>query len=456
MKVLDKFKHGLVIGIVFSVLSLSALHADETKLKSSFSLKEVRDFAVKNSLATRNARLDVRRAKNVVWETTTEGLPQIDGKISYTNNLKMPTTLIPAQVFNPEAKPGEFMEAQFGTKHNATADITVSQLIFRGSYIVALQSTKVYMQISRNSLKKQEIDVKDLVTGTYYAILMGEKTLETYRNTLKNLNKLLGDSSELSKEGFVEETEVDQMRITANEMSSAISTLERNLDIYRRTLNFQMGRELNSKLVLTDSIDTIMNGIDKAILLNDPVNPESHIDLIIATNKVETERLLFKNEKTKFLPEITAFFSHSRSAMRDKFNFFGSGKWFPSSVLGLNIKVPIFSSGKRLAKVKQAKYNYEKAKNERKELDKNLRLSLIRARSEFKDFMDKVQTTSDNLELAKRIYMRTELKFREGLVDSLKLTQIHNQFIDADAKHTGAVIELLRSGTALEKLMSRL
>lgn len=456
MKVLNKFKRGLVIGIVFSVLSGSVLFSGQTEDKSSFTLKEVRDFAVKNSLATRNARLDVRKARNVVWETTTEGLPQIDGKISYTNNLKMATTLLPAQIFNPDAPPGEFMEAQFGTKHNATADITVSQLIFRGSYIVALQSTKVFMKISEQSLKKQEIDAKDAVTGTYYAILMGEKTLETYRKTHENLKKLLNDSTELSKEGFTEETEADQVRITANEIGSAISTLERNLDIYRRTLNFQMGRELDKKLILTDTIETIMKSMDKHILLNDPVNHGLHIDLQIAKNKVESERLLLKNEKTKFLPEITAFFSHSRNAMRDKFDFFGSGKWFQSSVLGLNVKIPIFSSGKRIAKVKQAKYNYEKAKNDEKELNKSMRLSLKKARSDFRDASDKVSTTSDNLGLAEKIYRRTELKFREGLADSLKLTQIHNQFIDADAKHTGAVIELLRARTALEKLMSRL
>ena len=42
----------------------------------------------------------------------------------------------------------------FGTKHVAIGNLTLSQLIFDGSYLVGLQSAKTYLKISENAKEK--------------------------------------------------------------------------------------------------------------------------------------------------------------------------------------------------------------------------------------------------------------------------------------------------------------
>ncbi len=112
----------------------------------TMSLDEAIDFGLKNSYSVLNANRDVAMAKKTKWQTIASGLPQINGKIDYQNWIKQQVSLVPAQFFG--GKPGEFMELRFGTKQNLNASATLSQLIFDGSYLIGVQSTKTYLKIS--------------------------------------------------------------------------------------------------------------------------------------------------------------------------------------------------------------------------------------------------------------------------------------------------------------------
>ena len=140
-----------------------------------FSLKEAQEYAVKFSTDTRNSRIDVAMARKKIWETTASGLPQVNASLSYRDNLKIPTTLIPAQFLDPDAAAGEFIGLKFGTQHNTTVDLTATQLVFNGSYIVALRASNVYLQLAENQREKKEIDIRETVANTYHLILLAEK-----------------------------------------------------------------------------------------------------------------------------------------------------------------------------------------------------------------------------------------------------------------------------------------
>lgn len=157
------------------------------------------------------------------------------------------------------------------------------------------------------------------------------------------------------------------------------------------------------------------------------------------------------------MPSVSAFFSYSQSAMRDQFNFFsGQEKWFPSSVLGLNVSIPVFSSGQRLARVAQAGLELQKAKNQKKQVADSLKLALEQARSEYQDSYARQISTNESLTLAKRIYQDSRSKFNKGLLDTMTLTQVHNQYLSAETSHIQAVVALLNARNKLDKAMNRL
>ncbi len=454
----------LFIVVVLSVFFIHVgpatglLLAEEEGKVLNLSLKEVQDYAVKHNTMTQNARIDVSMAKKKIWETTTTGLPQITGEISYQDNLKIPTTLIPAKFLDPNAGEGEFIGMKFGTQHNASLNVTLNQLVFSGSYIVALQASKTYLRLSQEGLIKTEIEVKDTVSNTYYLILLAENTKKTLAANLESVKKTLFDTQELFKSGFLEDSDADQLQLTVTDMENAVKSMERQIIITYNLLKFQMGVDLHQEVRLSQTLDEILAQIDQQQLLNSQSDSITHIDYRLADTQVKAQTLLLKREISEYLPTITAFASYTQMAMRDKFNFFKNtdDSWYPSTTIGLKIAIPIFSSGMRSARVAQAKMDLQKSQNTRKQVLDGLQLELLQAKTGFADTFETSENTRKNVQLAKKIYDKMREKYTLGTVSSLDLTQAHAQYLTAENKYTSAVVELFKAKTRLDKALNRL
>ncbi len=444
-----------VLLLVFGTGAGLAGNGNEGEDVLTLTLEQARQYALKHSTTTTNARLEVKRAKKKIWETTAEGLPQVNGGIDYQNFLKLPVTLIPAEFFDEDRK-GEFEEVSFGTQHNVTADVTISQLVFNGSYIVALQASKVYLQISKNSLIKSEIETKEAVSKTYYLVLLAQDAREKQAATLENLKKTLFETKEMQKAGFLEDTDVDQLKLSVAGLENAVRSLDRQVRVTRRLLNFQMGLDLEKPIRLVDSLENILADVQPKQMLKLPFKLEDHIDFQIMNNKERSDKLLLKREKSDYLPSINAYLSFRKNAIRDKFDIFKKGKWFPTTVLGVKVTIPIFSSFKRSARVAQARLELEKTRNSKLEAARGLQLELSQARTGFADAGDTKVTTGANAQLAKRIYEKTQVKYKEGISSSLELVQTHNQYLTAESNYTRAVVDYLNAKLRLEKILSRL
>ena len=421
-------------------------------------LKGAQDYAVKHALETRNAKLDIKEAKKKIWETTAFGLPQITTTVGYQNMLKLPTTLIPAIIFDPDAPEDEFLELQFGVQHNATVDIAVNQLLFSGPYIVGLRAAKIFLQLSKDQLKKSEIQVKETVTRTYYLVLLALETKITIEENLKNLQRLLYETRELYQEGFLEENDLDQIQLSVSNLNNALRSINRQIRISQRLLKFQMGMSLETEIQISENLGAITREINAQELLQLDLSIHNHIDYKIITTQEKSLSLVLKKEITEYFPSIAAFFNYTLTAMRDEFNFFRNTdeSWFPSMIAGINITIPIFDSGIKAAKIQQAKYQLQKIRNSKKQVEEGLQLQYTQAKSEFADALENSKTNVANVQLARKIYNKATIKYKEGLIASLELIQLHNQYLNAEATYIRTMVDLLNAKTKLDVVLNRL
>jgi hypothetical protein len=123
-------------------------------------LEQAQTFAIDSSYKSRLADYDVFESEYTVKETRAFGFPQIDGDATYNNNIKLPVQVIPAEFVGGPA--GEFAEVSFGTQHNISANITATQLIFDGSYIVGVQGAKVYNRLVSQQKFATDFEVKKI------------------------------------------------------------------------------------------------------------------------------------------------------------------------------------------------------------------------------------------------------------------------------------------------------
>lgn len=440
--------------ILTLLLFASILQAQDQKESFSFTLEQAIEHAIKNNYSVINANRDVEAAKQKKWETTTIGLPQINGNVAYQNNFQIQRSIVPAEFFGGE--PGEFAEVAFGTKHTMAASATLSQLIFDGSYLVGLQSAKTYLQISENAKVKTAQQIREMVINSYGNVLLADESISILQKNKTILEKTLSDTREIYKNGFIEEENVEQLQINLSSVNSSLENVKRQKIIAIDMLKLLLGIKLESELVITDKLEALTQNNVDLVLLKEEFNVNNNIDYQIGQNSLKSKELLLKLERSKALPSLGAAVNFGYNAFNDQFQFFSQNqKWLNYSNLGINLNVPIFSSGGRSARTQQAKIALEQSKTQLTETEQKLKLEFERAKSDYEFSLEQLTTSKSNLNLAERIENKNQIKFKEGLSSSFDLTQAQEQLYAAQQKYLEAMLSVINKKAALEKLFNK-
>lgn len=439
---------------ILLLIFLLAFAKTSSAQENSFSLKQAQEYALKNNYSLINASRDVDAAKKKVWETTAIGLPQVTAEAKIQNFIDIPTSLAPATAFNPSAPAGELAELQFGLNYNNSATISASQLIFDGSYIVGLQAAKTYKELSINSKKKTEQEIKDAIAQAYYTVLVAEENRKVLEQNYESVESLLDGTKKTYNEGLIEEQTVDQLQLNLINLKNAVNQAKRQTEIARNLLKFQMGMDISQSIELTDVLELLIEvGEESSALMVQKFDFSSHIDYQLMQTNERLMKLNYRKEKYSFAPSIAAFFSHQQSNMSNEFDAFSGGKYYPTTLWGLSLKIPILTSGMRLAKMGQAKIEYDKAVTTSKQVEQSLTLKAQTAQSTYNTAYDSYFNQQQSLKLAKSIYDKMVKKFKEGTITSLELTQSQVQMLSTEGLYIKSILDLLNAKSALKKAL---
>ena len=439
--------------------------------EKTFTLKEACDFAVKNSYQTQSASINAGIAEKNIKSYIGSGLPQINAEGKFQNFLDVPTTvipnfigpaitgsliqsgLLPPSAANQPPNP-EFLEAKFGTKYNVSGGINASQLIFSGTYFVGLEAAKTYSLAAKQGLEKTETEVRESVAQTYHTILVAKESEKILELSKKNLEKTLFETNQLYKTGFAEETSAQQLELLVSNLTNGISSARQQIENAFQLLKFQMGIPATDKILLSDSLGSLINNLPPESILSSNADLKNHIDFKLISTQERLMTLSERAEKTKFLPSLVGFFSYQQSALRNEFNFTkNSEKWFPATLWGLSLQVPVFSGFSRYHNLGKARLELEKTRILKTQVEQGLQLQLQTARADFLTAHNQYLAEKGNVSLAEKIRDKTIIKFNQGLASSMELTQSENQLLATQGNYFRSMYQLLNAKTKLEKII---
>ena len=409
----------------------------------NFSLQEAIDFALENNRQAKNATLDIDAAKQQKWETTASGLPQVNASVDYQNLIKQQFESVD---FNQDGIP------DFGAKNSVNASATLSQLLFDGSYLVGLQSAKVYLEISKNSKEKTDLEVRKAVINAYGNVLMAEESVSILENNIKILQKNLDETTKIYENGLEEEESVEQLQITLSSVQSNLNNTKRLKNLAFQMLSITIGLDYNTPIILTDDLEslTVKNILQDGI---EDADVKNTIDYKIAANDKTSKELLLKLEKSKALPTLSAFLSGAYIGNNNEFKFLSDQqKWIGTATFGASLNIPIFSSGMRSAATQRAQINLEKAQINLDETEQQLKLQIEAAKSDFILATEEYENKKQNLNLAERIEKKNQTKFFEGVGSSFELRQAQTQLYTAQQEFLQAMLDVINTKAELETL----
>lgn len=415
------------------------------------SLKQALDMAATQSYAVQASALEAEKSKAKVKEITAMGLPQINGEVQLQNFIDVPTQLIP-NFFSPGQGP-EFIAAQFGLPWNASAGATLSQLIFDGSYLIGLKATKAVAEQSRQELEKTAADARNQAAKAYFGVLSAEEGARLAGEGIPLLEKSRNEVQAMLDVGFMETTDVDRITIQLEQLRTAQRSFRQQAEVARMMLNLTLGLPQGTPVTLTDALSGIIDDPDETALSEVALDPAGHIEQQVAENLVLLSDLQRRNERSKGLPSLGGFLSHQQVWNGPDFDPGGAYPFYPTTLWGLKLTVPIFSSTGRIQKVKQAALALEQAEVNRTATSERLKVMAEQSRTQARTAYDNFKTEERSLALARNIFERTNIKFTEGAITSFELTQEQGNYLMAQETYIQRMVELLMARADLRKAL---
>lgn len=415
---------------------------------SSFTVQQAIDYAIKNSVNIKNADLETQVAQARINELIGVGLPQIKGTADLNNFIEIPTQFIPAEFFDGE--PGTFAPVKFGQKYSASAGISASQLLFDGTYLVGLQASKTYVELARKNSTQTKIETAANVSKAYFFVLVAEERLKQLSSDIERLNKLKNDTKALYDNGFVEKIDYDRIELSYNLVETAKNQTQRVVENSYNILKFQMGMDIKTPITLSEKISEIT--LDPALVQKDSVNANSRIEYSILETQHELAGLDLKRYKASRLPSIVLFGSYSANASRNEFNIFNSDyRWYPTSVIGASLSIPIFGGFVINSQAKQARLNQMKVENAFFTLEQSINLEYKNSLTSLKNNLDKLETQNKNRELAREIARVSKIKYDQGVGSNLEVIDAESSLREAETNYYTALLEAFISKIDLDK-----
>lgn len=438
---------------IILILTVVAGFSSAAMAQQRYSLKEAQDYAVKNSFAAQKADLDVKMAQSKIKETTAAGLPQINAEASYNDNVIVPTQLVPGAAFG--GPPGSLIPVQFGIRHQASAGITATQLLFNGTYIVGLQVSKVYAEVANVQKEKTEVQIRQDVATAYFQVIAARENVATLEKFVKTTEQLQKEITAAYENGLQDEQKADQVKLNLNTLKNNIEYASQMSLQALNYLKFQMGLPQTSEIDISESLESLTS-VSSSDLLNNTIDVAGTLDYKLAVSNVTMQGLNLKAKKAGYLPSLAMFATYQQNGAAARFNEFKSDYFFPASIIGFKLTIPIFSSGQKYQQVTQAKIDLDKARITEVQAREGIALEQQNARINFTTQLNNFEAQKENLAIAEKVKNKTFIMFQEGIASSFDLSQSESQYFTAQGAYIQAVINLLNSKVQFQKAYNKL
>lgn len=442
-----KFK-GAFLAMLF-LLSTYTVKGQQT-----FSIKQAIEYALLNNEGVLNSELAIEDSEAQVWETKSGGLPKVDGAIGYGNNIDIPVSIIPANTFDPTAPEGDVVAVRFGVQHSANFGIRASQMIWDGSFFIGLQAAKTLRELSKTNKLKTETDVVGLVTKAYYLVVINEARIGLIDANYTSLEGTMKETQALYEDGFAEKIDVSRLQVQLNNLITEKQGVENAVVSAKNLLKTAMGMPVSLPIDLTDDL----NGIDFEYDINE-INEfqlQSRVEVQQINYNRELATLDYKNAKAAYIPTVDMTAAWGRNNGSDVFGTLWSNEWFTSSMIGLNVNIPIFEGFKKRYTVQRKRIQMETLNNNYKQLSNNIASELADAKNGLDVNKERLEVQQSNMELAAEVRDMVTEKYREGVGSNLEVINAEQDYKEAETNFLEALYNSILSKINLDIALGKI
>ena len=469
-----KHRSGITIQFILLTFILRAQPPQQiAAAKHAFSIQQCIEYGTANNLQVKNALLDVQIQEQTNRGITAMAYPQINGSFgptfypnvavqSFPNFIAAATYGVLAQEGvkdgsgNTIVPPSDFgfVQAAFGTKWNASAGVTLTQILFDGQVFVGLQARKTSIDFQQKAVEVTAENIRASIYKVYYQLVVSNTQTDQLDANIERLQKLQHDTKELYKNGFAEMLDVDKATVQLVNLQTERAAVQKVIDNGYLGLKFLIGMPIKDTLVLTDKItvDKIKEGLlnEGAYLYTDRLDYQ-YLSLVRKLNEFNIKRY-----KLTKLPTANLNAAYSKIAQRNQVTFLGKGDWVSSSYVGLSVNIPIFAGFAKDASIQKAKLELQQTENQVTNLKISIDNEVAQATNNFRTAITTLDFQQQNIELAEKVYNQSKKKYEIGTGSNTEITNAQTDLRIAQINYINALYNAIIAKVDYQKAIGKL
>ncbi len=406
-----------IISLAIILLGLQTGFAQESK-PLGLSLQECVQMAVKKNINVKTARIDKEKSEYKTDETRAALLPKVNFNGSFTDNILLPTTVLPGEFLN---KPGTNIAVQMGVQYSSNAVLNISQVLYNQTALTALQLSKKSSKLSSLTVEKASEEIAFEIAKLYALTQTTEEQRKLIDQNIARTERLRDITKITIENGLGKQVDMDRVNVNLENLYTQQSNTQSTQEQQLNMIKYMLDLPLEQTIVLTDT--AAMQLLKAAPVLQTDFS--NHVNIRMLESQKELNVLNQKMIKDGYLPTLSLSGQAAYQGMQNEFrNYFKNGaKWYPMGNFALTLSLPVFDGFEKRAKSRQAALELKKTQETLESTKESFSMNYKNAMNNYLNSQTTVRRQKQNLELAEKVYKETSLKYREGLAAMSSLLQ---------------------------------
>lgn len=417
----------VIAALLFAPLAAMCVQAQEAQ---PLSLSEAVSMAIEQNRQLRAARFDEDAANTSTWEAKSAYLPSIDWESTYSKSesdrYKFDTSSLP-----PGTGGDSFQKFGF-TGANYTNKFVLQQLIFDYSVIGRIKLTDLQAQASEWQTTGQEQTAAADAVMAYLDVLRAQELLAVQKQRLQLAEEQLDTAKAAFDVGMRIRTDVLRAELTRSSAMRDVTSAEITVDRALSVLNRVIGAPLRSRFTVAsggladfDPPQTVIERLDEIDALYSTAE-EKNPSIQVASLLVAQSQEQINIARGEFLPQASLGASWGFNESGDP--RFKDQEWTLRGV----ITIPLFEGGRRVAKMRRTREQLSAEEQRYDDAVRTVQNMVEQTALSLEEEQRNLEIAEESASVAKENHERFQNLYKEGMADSLDVTQSITELVEAE------------------------
>lgn len=314
-----------------------------------------------------------------------------------------------------------------------------------------IQMSEVDIELSMEQARSSRIDLANQVKKSFYSLLLAQDSHDVFRKTYETDSINLEDIRNRYHQGVVAEYDVITAEVRLKSLIPNILQSENMMKIAELQLKMLMGIDSDIPLKVVGSLDDYEQSMFNVIIPAD-TSLVNNSDLKQFNLQSEMAQKAFEMQKLQYAPSLVTTFNWTYMSQNNDFKF-NTYRWDPYSMLGVTLQIPIFSGGQRYHGVKQSQIQLWQLDEQRKEVERGLKLAIRNNYDLIHKNIEQVVATQSSVEMARKGHQITLKRYETGMGTIVDVNAAALAVLSAELQYRNAIYDYLSAKADLEKVL---